>query len=179
MPKFHDGNSRWKFFLKNDRTDFSVKARWESRHKHRPPRCPFRFPLKNRPRYHRKHEQKISFFAISSQNRFLLSPRRKRLIISNKIVKLINNGQLYKEHFSKTFPFSKKSQVLLLEKNDSRRQEVSLQLKRETQREIFSCDLEIQLVERSAFNETDLSSFTPLIRGWNPERNLNISRSKA
>lgn len=54
-----------------------------------------------------------------------------------------------------------------------------MQLKRETQREIFSCDLEIQLVERSAFNETDLSSFTPLIRGWNPERNLNISRSKA
>lgn len=63
----------------------------------------------------------------------------------------------------------------MLEKSDSRRQEVSLQLKRETQREIFSCDLEIQLVERSAFNETDLSSFTPLIRGWNPERNLNIS----
>lgn len=51
--------SRWNFL----KDDLFVKARWKSRHKHRP----FGFPLKNRPRYHGKGEKKIS-----SRNRFLV-----------------------------------------------------------------------------------------------------------
>lgn len=79
----NDEISRWNVFEDRSRGSF----RKSSLNRGISIVCPFRFPLKNRPRYHGKDEKKILFLLTDFS--FLLSPR---LITGNRIITLINNG---------------------------------------------------------------------------------------